>query len=405
MRHEALDRLHTLIVDDNATNRHILAEAVGAWNLRVETVSGVGPALDALRRAAGNGDPYRLVLSDVQMPDADGFALARAVHQDAELGRGVVLLLTSGERPGDRALAEQIGVAAFLVKPAKQSELWDAILSAVGATAGPPDKDPAETAAPPALPPLQVLLAEDSLANQRLTVDLLEKDGHTVTVAKNGAEAVEAAIAAPFDVILMDLQMPEMDGFEAAQAIRRRERETQAPPTPIVALTARTTQADVERCRMVGMDGYLSKPFRRAQLFEIIARHVGTGLAGAPGRDSARNVGRLDWKAALATVDGDRDLLCSVLHAFLTQYPSLVIELRKGLEGGDAPTLRRAAHTLGGSLRMFDGADVVEKASVVEARCQDAVVGEIEEATRALVEELDVVVPELQRFVAAARDG
>ena len=119
MRHEALDRLHTLIVDDNATNRHILAEAVGAWNLRVETVSGVGPALDALRRAAGNGDPYRLVLSDVQMPDADGFALARAVHQDAELGRGVVLLLTSGERPGDRALAEQIGVAAFLVKPAK----------------------------------------------------------------------------------------------------------------------------------------------------------------------------------------------------------------------------------------------------------------------------------------------
>ena len=220
--------------------------------------------------------------------------------------------------------------------------MWDAILSAVGATAGPPDKDPAETAAPPALPPLQVLLAEDSLANQRLTVDLLEKDGHTVTVAKNGAEAVEAAIAAPFDVILMDLQMPEMDGFEAAQAIRRRERETQAPPTPIVALTARTTQADVERCRMVGMDGYLSKPFRRAQLFEIIARHVGTGLAGAPGRDSARNVGRLDWKAALATVDGDRDLLCSVLHAFLTQYPSLVIELRKGLEGGDAPTLRRA---------------------------------------------------------------
>ena len=155
---------------------------------------------------------------------------------------------------------------------------------------------------------------------------------------------------------------------------------------------------------MVGMDDYLSKPFRRAQLFEIIARHVGTGLAGAPERDSTSDVGLLDWKAALATVDGDRNLLCAVLHAFLTQYPSLVTELREGLEGRDAPTLQRAAHTLGGSLRMFDGADVVEKASAVEERCQDAVVGEIEEATRALMEELDVVVPKLQRFVAMARD-
>ena len=403
MRPEALDQLHTLIVDDNTTTRRILAQMVGAWGLRPETVSGVAPALKKLRGAARNDDPFRLVLSDAQMPDADGYALGRAVKEDAELGGGVFILLTSADRPGDRARGEQIGVAAYLVKPVKQSLLFNTILSAVGGTAVPPVADRAERVTLPTLPPLRVLLAEDSLANQRLTVGLLAKDRHTVTLANNGAEALDVAVGARFDVILMDVQMPVMDGVEAAKAIRRREREVGAQPTPIVALTARATQEDAERCRIAGMDGYLSKPFRRAQLYEAIAPHVTREVAGTPGGDSpARDAGRLDWESALGTVDGDYDLLGAVLQAFLTQYPSLVSELSEGLGRGDAMTVRRAAHTIAGSLRMFDSAEVVEKARSLEDRCQDEVTSEVEEVAGTLTEELDAIVPELQRFVSTA---
>ena len=305
-QHGALAGLRTLVVDDNATNRRILAEMVDSWGLRAHTVPGVAPALDELRRAAQQGDPFRLVLSDVQMPDADGFDLATALKRDS-LGDPATILLTSGGRTGDHLRMEDASVAACLVKPIRHSELFDTIQSVMGVA---PALGTASAQEPmPRLKPLRVLVAEDSLANQRLAVGMLEKDAHHVTVVSTGVEAVDVFMAEPFDVVLMDLQMPEMDGFDALRAIRQREHETGASPIPVVALTARATRSDEERCSAAGFDGYLTKPFRSRELAQAIAATLSSEpTRGSENAQASANDAGLDWDVALATVDGDREL-------------------------------------------------------------------------------------------------
>ena len=388
--------VRALIVDDNATNRRILAEMVRSWGLRALTVPGVEAALDALRRGIRGGDPVRLVLSDVQMPEADGFELARAVNDDPVFGHPPIVLLTSGGLP-DAAMADAAGVAASLFKPVKHSELLETIQAVMGVA---PARAPAARNVTSPLAAMTVLLAEDSLANQRLAVGMLEKQGHRVTVVGTGAAAVDACTAQPFDVVVMDLQMPEMDGFEAVRVIRQRERETHAVPTPIVALTARAMADDEAACRRAGFDGYLAKPFRSQQLYAALAAIVPSRPAVKPveAAEPAPPEGRLDWAAAADAVEGDRVLLGKVVRAFLDQYPSLVTDLKAGLAASDLPAIQRAAHTLGGSLRMFDGARVVDLARQLESVCRDGVLEEAAPAWRMLREELEAVEPELRGF-------
>ena len=247
---------------------------------------------------------------------------------------------------------------------------------------------------------LRVLLAEDSLANQRVAVAMLEKDGHTVMVVSTGAEAVDAFMAESFDVVIMDLQMPEMDGFEALRAIRQREHEAGTSRTPMVALTARATRDDEERCSAAGFDGYLSKPFRSRQLFEAISASLPPQhTRGGPSAEvSARDTG-LDWEAALDTVDGDSELLGKVVQGFLSQQASLIAELRDALRTSDLGVVQRVAHTIGGSLRLFEGSQVVERAEQLEEVCRAGSSDHVEQAWRALEVELDAVVPELHGFV------
>ena len=395
----ALDGLRTLVVDDNTTNRRILAEMGRSWGLRVSTAPSVESALDELRRSAERGDPVRLVLSDVQMPDVDGFELASALERDETLGHPITILLTSGGRQPDQAQLEGAGVAAYLVKPVKHSELYETIKLVMGVVpAG--RQAPAAAEAPVGLGPLRVLLAEDSLLNQRLAVGMLEKEGHAVTVASTGAEAVDACMAESFNVVVMDLQMPEMDGFQALLAIRQREQETGRAPIPIVALTARATRSDEERCLRAGFDGYLTKPFRSRQLCDAISAslppHPSHG--GSSGEVSARDT-RLDWEAALDVVDGDAELLRKVVHGFLNQQASLVAELRDALRTSDLAIVQRVAHTIGGSLRLFEDAPVVECATQLEEVCRDGSADGVERSWRALEVELEAVVPELDRFV------
>ena len=396
---EDLRGLHTLIVDDNTTNRRILAEMGRGWGLRAVTAASVTVALDELRRAAQRRDPMQLVLSDVQMPEADGFDLARAVNEDPAFGQPPIILLTSGGRPGDDERRAELGVAASLLKPVKHSELLDTIQAVMG-VAPAPVTTVAGRETEPAPSPLRVLLAEDSVANQRLAVGMLDKHGHRVTVVGTGAEAVDACMAQPFDVVLMDLQMPEMDGFEAVRVIRQRERETHAVPTPIVALTARAMADDEAACRRAGFDGYLAKPFRSQQLYAALAAIVPSRLAVKPddAPEPAPPEGRLDWTAAADAVEGDRVLLGKVVRAFLDQYPLLVAELKAGLDASDLTAVQRVAHTLGGSLRMFDGARVVDLARQLESVCRDGVLEEAAQAWRMLQEELDAVEAELRGF-------
>ncbi len=271
----ALAGLPVLVIDDNDTNRRILEVMLRNWRLCPRGAAGGAAALDELRRAAAAGAPYPLVLLDVMMPEVDGFAVAEEIRRRPELTGATVLMLSSSDRRGDVARCRELGLARYLIKPVKQSELLDAILAALGPSAReaapvpPAEPQPAKPGA--AARPLRVLLAEDNAVNQRLAIRLLEKRGHTVVVAGNGREAVEALAREAFDVVLMDVQMPVMGGLEATAAIRARERAG-GGHTPIFAMTAHAMTGDRERCLEAGMDDYLTKPIQSRALTEALDR-------------------------------------------------------------------------------------------------------------------------------------
>ena len=270
-------------------------------------------------------------------------------------------------------------------------------LGAAGGVETRRDRDPIV-----ALRPLRVLLVEDSVANQRVATGMLEKMKHTVRVVIDGAAAVEACAAERFDVVLMDLQMPRMDGYEATRAIRRREQEQGAPRTPIVALTARASMGNEALCLSAGFDGYLPKPYRSRELLDAISAQVeGTEQAMAPAAPAGFSApaARLDWDAALEAVDGDRELLGKVIDGFLGQQPALLAELREALAAGDLPVVKRVAHTVGGSLRLFQGARVVALANDLEDRCRAGSSDTVEAAWRTLDPELAAVVVELREWL------
>jgi CheY-like chemotaxis protein len=259
-----------LVVDDNATNRRILEDMLRNWGMQPATAGGAEEALRMLREAHQTGARYALVLTDANMPKTDGFTLTERIKQDLRLASTVIMMLTSGDRPGEIARCEQLGVAAYLLKPVKQSELFDAIVLALGVTTTETEtKEEAKPEALPTLPPLRILLAEDSLVNQKLAMGLLKKHGHQVTVANDGREALAALESEPFDLVLMDVQMPEMDGLEATQVIRAREEET-GEHIPVIAMTAHALKGDRERCLSAGMDAYVAKPIRARQVLEAI---------------------------------------------------------------------------------------------------------------------------------------
>ncbi|MGH7788550.1 MAG: DAHL domain-containing protein [Candidatus Binatia bacterium] len=277
----ALSDLPGLIVDDNATNRRIFAETLHAWRMRPTAVAGGAAALDELRRARAAGRPYAFVLLDVQMPEMDGFSTAEAIVADPALRETPIVMASSSVLGGEAARSRAIGVAAYLVKPVLPDELLTAIAASVhptGATAG--------LAPRPVAPPedprrrLRVLLAEDNTVNQRLVVRILERGGHRVVVANDGREALVALYEGEFDIVLMDCQMPEMDGFEATAAIRAREQAT-GTYVPILALTAHAMKGDQNRCLAAGMDGYVSKPVDARRLLETMYRLVSSQAAAA----------------------------------------------------------------------------------------------------------------------------
>ena len=275
---------------------------------------------------------------------------------------------------------------------------------AAGAVAAIPASDPVVD-----LRPLHVLLVEDSVANQRVATGLLQKARHTVRVASDGSAAVEACAAERFDVVLMDLQMPDMDGYAATRAIRNGEQERNAARTPIVALTARASRGSEAACLSTGFDGYLLKPYRSRELMEAIAAGLGRAAQAAPAGEtpaaerSPPTGARLDWEAAVESLEGDRELLRAVLDGFLGQHASLMTELRDAIAAGDGPTARRVAHTIGGSLRMFRDARVVALAEALEDECRDGGPKQVASAWQALAPELDAVVAEVRDWVGTSR--
>jgi CheY-like chemotaxis protein len=281
--------LPVLIVDDNATNRTLLERLLGNWRMRPTAVDGGAAALRAMNQARAGQRPFPLVLVDGRMPEMDGFALVTRIQQDASLAGSTILMLTSDDRPGDAARCRELNIAAYLVKPIRQSQLLDAIVTALASSATQEMiKEGSASAArlpfsPSAMGVLHVLLAEDNVVNQRLAMRMLEKRGHQVVVVTNGRDAVSAVDGGEFDLVLMDVQMPEMDGLEATRTIRAKEAGS-GSRIPIIAMTAHAMKGDRERCLLAGMDDYVSKPVQPAELFETIERLLPAGGRHAGGR-------------------------------------------------------------------------------------------------------------------------
>jgi signal transduction histidine kinase/DNA-binding response OmpR family regulator len=270
--------LHALIVDDNFTNRRVLHGILTRWGMKPTAVDGGRAALQAIEVAKKAGYPFPLILLDGQMPGMDGFTLAEHIHKDPDLVNATIMMLTSAGHLGDAARCRELGIASYLVKPIRQGELLDAICQVLDGTA---QKHPEPLVTRHSLREekhrIRILLAEDNAINQTLAVRLLEKRGYSVTVAPDGKAAVEAFQKGGFDLVLMDIQMPGMDGFEATSAIRESEKLT-GGHIPIVAMTAHALVGDQERCLVSGMDGYTTKPIRTSELFATIEKMLGDKL-------------------------------------------------------------------------------------------------------------------------------
>lgn len=271
-----------MVVDDNLTNRRILADMLWSWGMLPTPVASAPEALAQMRRGADREQPFRLVLTDVHMPEMDGFDLVERIKGTPNLTNAFILMLTSGEHNGDLARCRDLGVSAFLTKPVRRAELRAAIVAAISDQSHSQEglrnlqaitgrnlkKQPAGRGA-------HILLAEDNVVNQRVARAILEKAGHSVEIAHTGQKTVRLWEEQPFDMILMDVQMPDMDGFEATAAIREKEKQAGAH-IPIIAMTAHAMRGDRERCLDAGMDDYISKPIHAPTLLELVTHYVKT---------------------------------------------------------------------------------------------------------------------------------
>jgi PAS domain S-box-containing protein len=395
--------LRVLIVDDNATNRLILSETLASWQMCAVAVDGAAAALSALRKAAGDGEPFQLVLTDALMPDVDGFMLAAEIARDEQIATTKVILLTSAGLVKPRGQAGRSPFSATLTKPVKQSDLLDAIVTTFAAPARPtatPRARRAARARTPGARSLRVLVAEDNATNQKLLLALLEQRGHRVVLTRNGREALERSAAQPFDVILMDVQMPEMGGLEATAAIRARERDA-GGHVPIIALTAHAMAGDRERCLAAGMDAYVAKPLRPQELFSaidpLVAPSGQTGAGGAEGAAaSAPEPARMvDRATLLASLGGKARLLAEVVGVFLADTPAMLDRLRTAARAGTVDEIAAAAHAIKGAAGLFSEGAAFESARRLEKAARagdrpsiDAACDDLEHAMSALTEEL-----------------
>jgi PAS domain S-box-containing protein len=383
---EELADVSVLVVDDSPTSRRVLVEWLRRWHVRVEAAGSAAEALEALGQAHAAGEPFSMALIDAYMPGADGFALAAQLQQRPELVGAGVMMLTSVDGAGEALRCRELGVAAYLTKPLAPAELRDVVYRVARNLPGPAVFAPStgETRRqrrPKKVPrPLRVLVTEDNPVNQVLAVDLLKDQGHTVFVAATGAAALAVLEREAIDLVLLDVQMPEMSGFEVAARVREKEWGG-SQHVPIIAVTARAMKGDREKCIEAGMDDYLAKPIRGADLVAAIAR------LAPPRRPSAAY---------------SPELLARMARVFLEVYPGWLATIREALPRGDAHAVQETAHTLKGSVSHFD-AGAAEAALRLEKIGQGEDLSAAGEALAALEAALDNLLPALQQWAGEAR--
>jgi two-component system, sensor histidine kinase and response regulator len=393
--------LPVLIVDDNSTNRRILFELLNQWGMKPSVVETAEAALVEMHHAVENGHPYPIVLVDFMMPQMDGFGLAEEVHKDPSLAASSLMMLSSAVHSEYRARSRELGFAAYLNKPIKQSELLDTIMRNLRGSAAERQKAVSSVAQMRSSRALRILLAEDSIVNQKLAVRLLEKWGHKITVASTGRQALDTLDRQNFDLVLMDVQMPEMDGCEAATAIRYRERTT-GGHVPIIAMTAHAMKGDRELCLKAGMDSYVSKPIRPQELFDAIEGEcAATSAADALAVDAPLvDEGMANWATALERIGGDASALREVVELFAVESVDLLSELRDALAQVDPVRVRRVAHTLRSTAGLFEATPVIAAASTLETMGQTKDLTGAESVSTKLAREVERLCTTLKALAA-----
>ncbi len=378
---EKLRGLRVLIVDDNRTTQTVLDGVLRQWQAVPGTADAADVALTMLREAAASGTPWAVTLIDAEMPGVDGASLAGEILRDARLAFTKVIMLTSaGVPPRPQRRQADLAIAARLSKPLKQSDLREALLD-VTAPAPATRRTQAARGRSATRRRLDVLVAEDNATNQTLVAHVLGRRRHRVTPVSTGRDAVAAATSRPFDLILMDVQMPGMDGFEATAAIRAHELGT-GRRTPIVALTAHTTASDRDRCLAAGMDAFVAKPLRPVTLLAAIATLVPRGAAASPSGVAVRSSASpradadecVDLASLLDAFGRDRQLVDETVAVFLADLPAQHAALTAAVAAGEAGAIARAAHSLKGAVGLFSTGAAYQAARAMEDDARTGIV-------------------------------
>jgi len=385
-----------LVVDDNATNRLILVEVLTNWGALPVAVEDGPAALAALRAAASRGQPFPVAIIDGMMPGMDGLDLAHHIRSEPEITGVQLLLLTSAGQPEDTALLLSLEISACLTKPVRQSELFDTLMKVMAplekSNVVPISNHQVEAPKPvTSQNKLRILLAEDHPVNQKVAVRMLERMGHSVVVAADGREAISELEAADFDLVLMDVQMPEMDGFESVRTIRLREAMT-GEHLPILALTAHAMQGDKQRCLRAGFDGYLAKPICRGDLETALEEFV----ACSP---SDRNADHSLIGQLTAICDGDVAFSHELAESFLESAPRCLATINKALESGDSTTLASQAHALKGISLTIGAEDLATLCKKLEGAANRADLKASAAAAASVVDEWEEIRESLEQLV------
>ncbi|TWU33630.1 Signal transduction histidine-protein kinase BarA [Novipirellula aureliae] len=366
--------MHVLVVDDNSTNRRILQEILMQWHMRPVLAEDGRRGIDIVTQAKEDREPFGMILLDYHMPEMDGMEFAKKLKADCDGAYGPIIILSSSMSGLDPPTLKELGVKRYMTKPVIASELLEAVLGVMGFA----DAKATVEAEPEMQPqtPRKILLVEDGVVNQRVARGFLDKWGHQVSIAINGREAVEKVKAESYDLILMDIQMPELNGFEATAQIREMEKET-SQHRYIVAMTAEAMKGDRERCINAGMDDYVSKPFDLKDLRRVIDESAKFEQhANRPNRESNKMVEEnteadeqptkdadngFQWEQLLKNCGGDETLLLGISEAYIDEAIDLLSQMRKAIESDDRKTLSRTAHTLKGASGYF-GIEAINEA-------------------------------------------
>ncbi len=376
-----LHLLPVLVVDDNRTNRVICEEMLTNWGMSPLTVESGERAIAECDRMAQLGTPFRLALVDVMMPQMDGFELVRRLRARPDTQSLPIIMLTSADRHGDKQMAKDLNVARCMTKPVTQSNLLNAVTIAVGIARV--DESPTDSVIARRdgeFTSRNILLAEDGVVNRQVAVSLLEKRGHTVIAVENGQLALDAMRENQFDLVLMDVQMPVLDGFDATAAIRELE-QLSGKHTPIIAMTAHAMKGDRERCLEAGMDDYVAKPFRPQELFAAVekispdaeSQEPAPGATETPATDNSQesSLTLFDYDRALENVGGGERLLVEMINLFEVECPKQMTAVEAAYEENDTEGVMRSAHTLKSTVGLFAADSAAEAAKRIEYMGRD----------------------------------